>query len=81
MTVKIVLFARAKELVGQEKLSMEFPATATVLDLKKELTDQYPKLSDFLKHCAIAVDQNYANDDQILTEGCEVGLIPPVSGG
>jgi molybdopterin converting factor small subunit len=34
-----------------------------------------------LERCAVAVDAEFARDEQALSEGQEVALLPPVSGG
>ncbi len=81
MIVKLVLFARAKELVGSESLEFELDDDVTVGGLKCALIEKYPALLEILEHCTMAVDQEYSNDEKKLYHGCEVGCIPPVSGG
>ena len=40
-----------------------------------------PVIADLLPRCAVAVNHEYATDDQPLHPGDEVAIIPPVSGG
>lgn len=47
---------------------------------KDYLFENYPEMVK-LKTMAIAVNQSYATDDTNLTEGAEIVIIPPVSGG
>lgn len=81
MKVHIVLFARIKEIVGEDRLELSFDDVATVASLKSELLQRYPDVSEMLPHCTVSVNHEYSSDDEVLTDGCEVGLIPPVSGG
>jgi molybdopterin converting factor subunit 1 len=81
MIVKVLFFAGAKELVGERQVSLTLPDDATVGDLRSTLVDLYPALGKLIGQCALAVDQQYADDSRLLYHNCEVGCIPPVSGG
>jgi molybdopterin converting factor subunit 1 len=81
MLVHVRLFAVARERVGRAALDMELPAHATLADLKEALSRAHPDLQDLMAHLKFAVDQEYAEDDHVLTSACEVAVIPPVSGG
>jgi sulfur-carrier protein len=79
--MEILLFGITRDIVGRQSLRIEDnPALKTVADLKRHLFTQYPGLEG-LKSLAIAVDSEYAQDDQLLAASQEVALIPPVSGG
>ena len=81
MQVSVVFFARARDLAGADSIAIQLPQGATVSNLKSELQRQFPDLLPLLPHCSIAVDHQYSDDETELTEGSEVGCIPPVSGG
>lgn len=81
MIVKLVLFASVKELVGESELEIEVAEEATVSQVKRHLAENYPLVEELLGGCTFAVDQEYAFDGTRLYENCEVGCIPPVSGG
>ncbi len=81
MKVNVVLFAQARDVLGADQLQLEMGDCPTVGDLKRALVEQHPELQEILGHCSIAVDQEYSIDETPLRNGCEVGLIPPVSGG
>jgi sulfur-carrier protein len=76
---KIKAFGITKDIIGMKESVVEVEAT-TVDELKKILFAKYPKLSG-LKSLFIAVNHNYAQDGQAITETDEIALIPPVSGG
>lgn len=54
---------------------------ATVADLWQALRATYPALAPYEGAIAIAVNQSFASPSTSLSEGDEVALLPPVSGG
>jgi molybdopterin converting factor subunit 1 len=81
MKVRVRLFARAKDLVGAESVSLELPEGARVNDLRRRLTVDHPTLATLLERSAIAVDNEFADNDVVLSPCAEIALLPPVSGG
>jgi len=80
MQLNILLFGIAKEIVGQQKLSLELAEPATVPILMEKLRQDYPQFNE-LQSLMIAVNNEYAEEDQMLHAKDEIALIPPVSGG
>jgi molybdopterin synthase sulfur carrier subunit len=80
MQLKILSFGIAKEIIGQLEYSVQLPDSATVSDLKRALTQQFP---DFQKLASlrVAVNTDYADEAAVLHPNDEIVLIPPVSGG
>lgn len=81
MIVKVLLFAAAKDLADAESVSLETPPGGTIADLKLSLGREYPQLASLLLRCAIARNQEYAEDSDPVASGDELAVIPPVSGG
>jgi len=81
MQVTIHFFARARDLAGTPAASLSLPDAATVGQLRRHLALAYPKLASLLERSAVAVDNEYADDDRRLSSESEVALLPPVSGG
>lgn len=81
MILNVRLFAGARDLGGADHAIVDLPDGATVADLRRRLVALHPKLADLEKKCAVAVDAEFANNDRLLTEGAEIALLPPVSGG
>jgi molybdopterin converting factor subunit 1 len=81
LIVNVRLFALAKERAGKPLLALELPERATVAHLKQALGEACPALRGLLPHLLIAVNSEYAADDQPIPPGAEVAAIPPVSGG
>src|SRR5947209_6698834 len=76
MIVRVRLFAILRERAGAESVELELPSGARVGDALAQietLTRELPVV--------MAVNQEYAAPDTVLSPGDELALIPPVSGG
>lgn len=80
MKITILAFGIAKDLLATHSLEIEFQKEISVAELKKELENLYPKMKD-LKTYMIAVNNEYAEDNQHIHTNDEIAIIPPVSGG
>ena len=76
MEVTVRLFAQLRERAGAPELTLELPDGSSVSDALSELDG----LADGLP-LVMAVNREYADGSQTLSEGDELALIPPVSGG
>jgi molybdopterin synthase catalytic subunit/molybdopterin converting factor small subunit len=81
MRIRLLAFASASDALGAGELELELPAEARVADLRAWLDARYPALGPLWPRLAVAVDGTIAGSDQVLSEGSEVALLPPVSGG
>ena len=80
-TIRVRLFARARDLAGADAVDVDLPAGATVAGLRARLAERVPALRDLLPRAAVAVNEDFADDDTPIPPGAEVAIIPPVSGG
>lgn len=81
MKLSVQLFAAAREAVGQGLIEVDLPSSATVADLRRQLSRDYPALNRVLAAIRVAVNMQYVPDHQPLQGTDQVALIPPVSGG
>jgi molybdopterin converting factor subunit 1 len=79
--MRVLFFARARDLAGVAAINITMPAGTTVGDLRRRLTADYPRLAGLLPDCAIAVDEEFADDDRGVSADAEIAVLPPVSGG
>ena len=79
--MKVLLFARARDVAGAEAVEVSLPPGATVADLRQAMALSYPPLAALAARSAIAVNNDYADDATPIPAGAEVALVPPVSGG
>jgi MoaE-MoaD fusion protein len=81
MHVHVLLFGALKDLRAQQKETVELPDQATVGEFLRRFFAVAPQLEKYAGSLAIAVNQEYATSTQVLREGDEIALLPPVSGG
>ncbi len=76
--IKILLFAHLQENAGKSQLEIELDQI-TVSQLKQHLHSLYnlPQLDQVLT----AINEEYAEDVDVVKSGDTVAFIPPVSGG
>ena len=77
MRVRVIFFGVLKDAFGLESEELEVAEGATVADLLKGFRGRV----GFLDSIAVAVNREYAKSSDVLREGDEVALLPPVSGG
>ena len=81
MTHTVRLFARARDLAGAECIAVELPRGSTVAALHSLLATTYPAMATLLECSGIAVNHDLATAGQVIDDGDEIAVIPPVSGG
>ena len=80
MNVRVVLFAKPRELVGQPNVELALPVGATAADAWSQLSSRYD-LGPLPRSFRCAVNSEYAGWNDPLKDGDELAVIPPVSGG
>ncbi|HUA92727.1 MAG TPA: molybdenum cofactor biosynthesis protein MoaE [Terracidiphilus sp.] len=78
MQVRVLAFGVVKDWLGAAPADVELREGASVGDLLERLGARAPQV---LQGIAVSVNAEYAPASQVLREGDEVGLLPPVSGG
>ena len=81
MQATVLLFAMARERAARPSITVDLADLATVADLKLALAVACPAIAPMLPMLRIAIDSQYALDDQSVPPGSELAAIPPVSGG
>ncbi len=81
MKIRLFAFASASEALGVDELTLDLPAGSKVADLKARLLGRAPALEPLWPRLAVAVDGEVVGEGERLTDGAEVALLPPVSGG
>ena len=82
MKVTVLFFATLRSLVGLKSIELELPPQSRVSDLKFAVGDRFPQTAPALGDTVlVSVNREYAQDDQLIPDGAEVALFPPVSGG
>ena len=79
--VDVLLFSLLRDRLGWQRCSLALAAPASGVDLLDELQRRHTEISDHRQTIRLAVNQEFASDDTVLSDGDEVALITPVSGG
>jgi molybdopterin converting factor subunit 1 len=81
MTIRTLVFASYRDLAGTDELTVDLAPGSTAGDLVRQLRERGGGWERLPPRPAIAVNLEYASLSTPLSEGDEVALIPPVSGG
>src|SRR5579872_21542 len=81
MRVRVLLFGVLKDIFHRGSDELELPEGATLRELLDHYRQESSEQRNLWSALALSVNQNYAPVSQVLHDGDEVGLLPPVSGG
>ena len=82
MIFRVFLFARARDLAGADMVEVDLPEGATAGRLCGEYWPR--RIRTWRAWCsgsALAVNDEFAKETEILPADAELALLPPVSGG
>ncbi|HOL71381.1 MAG TPA: molybdopterin converting factor subunit 1 [Bryobacteraceae bacterium] len=79
--VKVLFFGMLKDIVGAAEDTLEVGDGAAVGQVFEHYARLYPKLGEMRKSILLARNQEFSRDTEPLSDGDEVALMPPVSGG
>ena len=79
--IKVLFFATLKDRAGVKEALVELPNGATVADLKFRLREDYPGLVEALDSALVSLNKEFAFNEDLIPNGAEAAVFPPVSGG
>lgn len=81
LKVKLLFFASAKDLFGKSNASWDLTDGSILKDVVSRLKDEHAMDIQALKF-SVAVNKKYATStDDILRDGDEIAILPPLGGG
>ncbi len=81
MQVRVIYFGMLKDAVGRQLEDVQLQEGATLGDLLEDRIRHTDVIDNFRKVLAFAINQEYAQLNDVLHDGDEVAMLPPVSGG
>ena len=81
MKVQVWCFSGLRDVTGTAEMPFEVSAGAKVADLLGLIYERWPSLQKWDGSLLLAVDQTYVKRDELLHNGAEVAIMPPVQGG
>jgi len=79
MKINILAFGIVKEIFGNSNIQVEVTGH-DVAALKNALEEKYPRLKQLASYM-VAVNNQYAQPELMISNNDEIAIIPPVSGG
>jgi molybdopterin converting factor small subunit len=82
-TVRVLLFATAREAVGRRELRVPVDAQGLAVgELLIRLTQDYPRLASVARSCRVVLNGRFIDGQgAVARPGDELALHPPYSGG
>jgi MoaE-MoaD fusion protein len=78
---RVLFFATLRDKAGVKETRLEFPAGASITEIKDLVLSKFPALEQFRETLIVAMNHEFAADDQIVFDEAEIAMFPPVSGG
>jgi len=79
--VLVKFFASARDIVGKKDIEMEIEKNCKVEDIMESIFEEYPELKDMKDQLLISVNKDRTDKNEILKDGDEIAVMPPVTGG
>ena len=79
--MKIKLFATLKDRAKANEIALRTSGELSVRELRQLVAAQFPALAVLMPQTLVAVNQQFAFNEDTVRDGDEVALFPPVSGG
>jgi len=81
VNVRVVPFARIREIVGSAELTRAAAEGATAGDVWGGLAQEFPALAELLASTRLVRNGAFVRPETALCDGDELGLLPPYGGG
>ena len=78
---RILFFATLREKTGLHETTMEFPQGSRISDVKNIVLQKFPALATSMDTLIVALNHEFAFDEDIVPNEAEIAMFPPVSGG
>jgi molybdopterin converting factor small subunit len=80
MKIQLLFFSVLSDIAGKRADVWDVPDGTSAGNVWQRFREEHRQVRDFA-HPLIAINQSYADADQVLRDGDELVFIPPVQGG
>ena len=80
MKVRLLFFAVLRDIAGKRDDVLEVPDGTRAADVWRRFREEHREVRDYAQPMT-AINEVYADADQVLHDGDELAFIPPVAGG
>ena len=81
MQIRVLFFGQLKDVCGRSEEGLELPSGASVRAVFDHYAAMFPRLAAMARSVVMARNHEFAQPGDLLSEGDEVAMLPPVSGG
>lgn len=81
MQIRVLFFGQLKDVCGRSEDALDLPAGSGVRAVFDHYATLFPRLAAMAKSVVLARNHEFAQPGEMLAEGDEVAMLPPVSGG
>jgi molybdopterin converting factor subunit 1 len=78
---RVLFFATLRDRTGVKETTLEFPQGTNIAEIKNIVLKKYPALDRSMETIIVALNHEFAFDGDIVKDGAEIAMFPPVSGG
>ena len=80
MKIRLLFFAVLHDIAGKRDDVVDVPEGTRAADVWRRFREEHRELRDYAQPMT-AINESYADADQVLRDGDELVFIPPVAGG
>jgi molybdopterin synthase catalytic subunit len=81
MRVKVLFFGMLKDIVGRAEEQLDIPANGHLSGVFDHYAERFPRLREMAGSIVLAKNQEFCDPAAAVSDGDEIALLPPVSGG
>lgn len=79
--VQVLFFGLLQEITGKSEEEIELPSGSRLGDVFTYYAERFPRLAEMRQSIVLARNQDFSSAGELVAEGDEIALLPPVSGG
>lgn len=79
--ITVHFYAGLRELAKTSSATMPWHEGMHLSELRQQLVNSWPAITELLARSNLAVNDQVVTNDLTISDGAEVSLLPPVSGG
>jgi molybdopterin converting factor small subunit len=80
-TIRVLAFAGARDAIGRDAFDLALDAPTSARALLDRICKEHDRLAPYASSLRLAINGAYAAWDDLVHDGDEVAIIPPVAGG
>jgi molybdopterin synthase catalytic subunit/molybdopterin converting factor small subunit len=78
---RVLFFATLRDRTGVREITIDFLQGSQISDIKKIVLENYPAIGPIMDTMIVALNHQFAFDEDIVPNEAEIAMFPPVSGG